>query len=158
MIYPAEDRLDVAADSPKWTPTVGSDEKLEDVSLESWIGQAIGAASTCWESMWSARAGEFQSDRAKAIAEALLEHVQSVIDKAVAAREPIFDLRTADGRTGQLAARDEAYRRGLIRGRAEEMSDASNRVIEVLSQMGWAQGSPAMVTVVKAVRGENSGS
>jgi hypothetical protein len=63
-----------------WRPTVAANETLEDVSLASWIGQALGAASMCW---MPRPTGESDSVRANAISEALHEHVQSVIQGAI---------------------------------------------------------------------------
>jgi hypothetical protein len=70
------------ATSTAWTPALPMDGKLEDVTLEEWIGQAIGAASMCWsEPPW----GLFESNRAREIAQALISHVQRVIDDVGAA-------------------------------------------------------------------------
>jgi len=42
-------------------------------SLSAAVYQALGAASSCWENL--ADAGEFQSTRALAIGEALMEYI-----------------------------------------------------------------------------------
>lgn len=65
-----------------WSPTAPSDGTLEDVTLSEWIGQALGAASTCWEHI--DQAGVFDSTRAAEIADALHAHVQWVIDEVIA--------------------------------------------------------------------------
>jgi hypothetical protein len=44
------------------------------LSLESLVGQAVGAASMCWENV--AAAGVFRDDRASAVADALVVEVR----------------------------------------------------------------------------------
>jgi hypothetical protein len=68
-----------------WTPTVSSDQTLEDATLADWIFQALGAASTCWRLPDGKRVtvGEFDSTEAKRIGDALHAHVQSVIDAVI---------------------------------------------------------------------------
>lgn len=69
----------------RWTPTVLEGESLEDVSLDRWIGEALGAASTCWK---QGTIGEFDSTRVKMINDSLAAHVQEVIDRATKAVSP----------------------------------------------------------------------
>lgn len=52
----------------------GMDE-FAPLTLEEAVYQAIGAASMCWEDV--AKAGVFDSDRAKAIGDALLADVEA---------------------------------------------------------------------------------
>lgn len=52
-----------------WHPTVREGDRLEDVSLDQWVGEALGAASMCWS---ETPKGVFDSTRAAAIADALL--------------------------------------------------------------------------------------
>ena len=63
-----------------WQPQPASDQRLEDVTLEEWVGQALGAASMCWR---PTPTGEFDSVRAGQIHEALHTHVQSVIQGVI---------------------------------------------------------------------------
>ena len=65
----------------KWLPVVNFEGRLEDVSLAEWIGQAIGAASMCWEDV--AKAGVFDSTQALIISDSLHRHVQKVIDAII---------------------------------------------------------------------------
>jgi outer membrane murein-binding lipoprotein Lpp len=96
----------------KWTPSVASDETLEDVPLSRWIGEAIGAASMCW--LWNGQrisVGVFDSVEAKRISDALCDHVQSVIDGVI--EGTIKAERKGDPREVGWAARkiDELTRR-----------------------------------------------
>src|SRR5688572_29234132 len=67
----------------------------EPLSLEGAIGQAIGAGSMCWKNVVGA--GEFESVRAKEIAEALLAFVLQTGRRPCKRRrsrpEPISGLR-----------------------------------------------------------------
>lgn len=65
----------------RWLPVVNFEGRLEDVSLAEWIGQAVGAASMCWEDV--AKAGVFDSTQAGIISDSLHRHVQEVIDGVI---------------------------------------------------------------------------
>lgn len=60
-----------------WLPTVGEGERLDEVPLERWVGEALGAASSCWANL--AGAGEFDSTRCARIADALLAYVGALL-------------------------------------------------------------------------------
>lgn len=65
----------------KWLPVVNFEGRLEDVTLAEWIGQAVGAASMCWEDV--EKAGVFDSTQARVISGSLHRHVQKVIDQVI---------------------------------------------------------------------------
>ena len=50
----------------------------EPLTLDEAAGQAVGAASMCWENM--SGTGTFQSERAQAIVEALLGFIRDTYD------------------------------------------------------------------------------
>lgn len=64
-----------------WRPNPGSDGRVEDLSLDEWVGQALGSASSCWGNLRGA--GEFDSTRCAGILTALMEHINSVIDGVI---------------------------------------------------------------------------
>jgi len=51
------------------------------LTLEEVVGQAIGAASVCWENM--SGTGVFNNTRARAISDALLEQIKSLVTTTV---------------------------------------------------------------------------
>jgi len=57
----------------QWTPTVRGGEKLEDVPLRQWVGEALGYASMCW--MERPR-GEFDSVRLNKVYDALMNRIE----------------------------------------------------------------------------------
>lgn len=61
-----------------WTPTVSPGESLDDLSLENWVGQALGTASSCWSNL--TRAGTFDDQRCSAVFDGLMAHLKKVID------------------------------------------------------------------------------
>lgn len=62
-----------ANDDPwEFTP----DGETGELSIESAVFQALGGASTCWESL--SEAGEFDSTRAKEIGDALIERIRLI--------------------------------------------------------------------------------
>jgi hypothetical protein len=70
-----------AEDKPKgWHPTLQEGERLEDVPLSRWLGEALGHASVCWTERPS---GVFDSTAAGSILDGLHKHVQSVIDGVI---------------------------------------------------------------------------
>jgi hypothetical protein len=66
----------------KWTPYVEDGEKLEDLSLNNWVNQALGDAAICWQDITGC--GEFDSVQAKKIADGLMAHINKVIDGVIA--------------------------------------------------------------------------
>lgn len=64
-----------------WEPNPGSGRTVEDIPLNEWVGQAMGAASTCWGNLRGA--GVFDSERCGRILAALMEHINSVIDGVI---------------------------------------------------------------------------
>lgn len=79
--------------SEAWTPTVREGESLSDVPLEQWIGEAIGAASSCW--VGGTGALEFDSARASEVAAALTTHVRGLLEEFV--RESERRRKLSDG-------------------------------------------------------------
>jgi len=82
-----------------WEPATAGGQTMADLSLDEWVGQALGAASMCWERV--GLAGEFQSTRCKWILDGLMAHLNRVIDgvaagtaKATAPAEPLLGLAT----------------------------------------------------------------
>ena len=68
--------------TPVWQPQPPSDETVEDLPLNEWVGQALGSASMCWEN--PAGAGVFDSSRCGEIYEALMAHLNEAIDAVIA--------------------------------------------------------------------------
>ena len=62
---------EVAADGPLEVPSIGRDQ------LETAVFEALGAASTCWETPDGA--GEFQSDRANQIGKELMAKIDQYV-------------------------------------------------------------------------------
>lgn len=88
----------------------GMDE-FAPLTLEEAVYQAIGAASMCWEDV--AKAGVFDSDRAKAIGDALLAKVAAPkhstgTDTGGPCCECCYEVYRL--RAGLEAVRDEAHR------------------------------------------------
>jgi hypothetical protein len=75
--------LAVGSDSQdrRWEPTAPTDQTVADLSLDEWVGQALGAASSCWENL--AGAGTFDSTRCAGISDALMAHLNEVIDGVI---------------------------------------------------------------------------
>ncbi len=59
-----------------WKPTVREGESADNVSLEDWVGQALGAASTCW--VGGTGSLEFDSAKVSRIAESLMAHIEAL--------------------------------------------------------------------------------
>jgi hypothetical protein len=66
----------------EWEPHAGCGRTVADLALDEWVGQALGAASSCWENL--AGAGEFDSTRCRGIFDALMAHLNEVIDGVIA--------------------------------------------------------------------------
>lgn len=92
----------------KWVPIVNFNGRLEDVSLAEWIGQAIGAASVCWENPGGA--GIFDSAEAARIAESLHGHIQEVIDGVIKETTRATKPGSMEQLEKALAAVRDAYR------------------------------------------------
>lgn len=63
-----------------WQPTARPGETPDDLPLEEWVGQALGAASSCWTNLRGA--GEFDSTRCAAIMIALMARINTEISNA----------------------------------------------------------------------------
>lgn len=63
----------------RWLPAVREDEKLEDVPLDRWVGEAIGAVSTCWEPRPK---GVFQSSMARWICDSVMARIDEAVAQA----------------------------------------------------------------------------
>lgn len=72
----------VAPEKGRWLPTVPTDGTIENVSLDQWVGEALGAASMCWVPKPSTQV--FDGTRAQWIADSLNAHIQAVIDAVIA--------------------------------------------------------------------------
>lgn len=62
--------------SVPWQPQAQSEQDVSELGLDEWIGQALGAASSCWSDL--PNAGVFDSTRCAAIAEALEAHISGL--------------------------------------------------------------------------------
>lgn len=127
-----------------WKPSANCGRTVDDLSLDEWVGQALGSASMCWESV--GRAGVFDSTRCGEIANALLAHLNEVIDGVIkstrkaeqgaqlglaSTREMLLELE-ARGATGVLAERLAPHVRGL-------------RLLEVAARELRGQLAPAVL-------------
>jgi hypothetical protein len=74
-----EQRIALATSGEPFTFVRGSDQ---DITLNEALGQALGAASMCWQ--YPERAGEFQSERAARIYGA----IRAFIDEVYPERQP----------------------------------------------------------------------
>lgn len=72
---------DALKKKPSWIPTVADGETLEDVPLDRWIGEALGAASMCW--VGGTGSLEFDGGLMAEIYKSLNAHVQSVISGVI---------------------------------------------------------------------------
>ncbi len=63
-----------------WSPVAPSDGSVDDLRLEEWVFQALGSASMWWED--PAGAGEFDGRRCEAIGNALMAHLNQLIEQA----------------------------------------------------------------------------
>jgi hypothetical protein len=118
----------------RWTPTVREGESIEDVPLNQWIGEAIGAASMCW--VGGTGHLEFDSTRATAISEALNEHVQAVISGVI------------EGTTKAVALPSPS----AWATRRTTLQLAETRVRKALIALGFGDNSPTTLRVVNALR------
>lgn len=59
-----------------WHPQGRPGQKPEELGLDEWIGQALGAASSCWSDLESA--GAFDSTRCGEVAKALTAHISGL--------------------------------------------------------------------------------
>lgn len=82
----------------------GMDE-FAPLTLEEAVYQAIGAASVCWEDV--AKAGVFDSDRAKAIGDALLTRVRGELDEVRDEAHRMVEAARADANARWSAACEE---------------------------------------------------
>lgn len=64
-----------------WQPNPGSDRTVDDLSLDEWVGQALGRASACWSDLL--HAGEFDSTACGEVLTALMAHLNEVIDGVI---------------------------------------------------------------------------
>lgn len=64
------------SDVAKWKPTAPQGDSVDDLELKEWVGQALGAASSCWENVGGA--GEFDSTRCGWIFDGLMERLGQV--------------------------------------------------------------------------------
>lgn len=111
------------AGSP-WRPTVASGERLEDVPLNEWVGQALGSASMCWQNVGAA--GEFDSRRAEWVLAGLMSHLNGLIDAVIA------ETTRAVAPAGAVAA-SGATARSRVERLHPDWSDA--RVAEEVAQI-----------------------
>lgn len=131
-----------ADDDFEFTP----DDPREPVSLKSAVYQALGAASTSW--LGERPQGTFDSTRALAIGEALLEVVERFVDERVQSAE---DERT---RLDQIIYRaravlSEAGASGLRTTTLRDLASAAGQVSSILAAVDGPD-SPA----AKRLRGE----
>lgn len=63
-----------------WTAFGRPGEIPEELPLNEWVGQALGAASMCW---MPRPTGVFDSTRAKHVLDGLMKHINSVIDSVI---------------------------------------------------------------------------
>jgi hypothetical protein len=68
-----------AYDPPKWEPTCRPEDEGAELPLSEAVGQALGAASACWENL--AGAGVFDSTRCIEIHEWLMAYLSDWADK-----------------------------------------------------------------------------
>jgi hypothetical protein len=111
----------------EWEPTACGGRSVGDLPLNEWVGQALGSASMCWESV--GRAGVFDSDRCVEIHDGLMAHLNEVINTVIesttravkaenaplglaATRELLHELEVR-GATGVFDPRQAAYRGAL---------------------------------------------
>lgn len=73
-------RIAVAAETE---PFQFVQQRGEDLTLEEILFQALGAASVCWAEKDLMAAGEFNSNRAKAISVALMQEMQRALGEAL---------------------------------------------------------------------------
>lgn len=59
-----------------WQPTARDNETPEEIPLSQWIGEALGAASMCWDPRPE---GVFDGESAGKIADSLEAHVVKLI-------------------------------------------------------------------------------
>lgn len=60
-----------------WQPQGRPGESPDDLSMEEWVGQALGAASACWGNL--PEAGVFDSTRCVGIAKGLNAHIDRMV-------------------------------------------------------------------------------
>lgn len=65
----------------EWQPNPGSDGTVDGLSLDEWVGQALGAASSCWSNLRGA--GVFQSEQCAEVLDALMAHLNEVINGVI---------------------------------------------------------------------------
>lgn len=129
----------------QWHPTVRSGDALVDTSLAEWIGQAIGAASTCW--IGGTSGAEFDSAQAKYIADGLHAHVQKVLDGVSrgtrAERDRVQDTTFAEYKTAMSEA-------GNARQNAETSANQGPYKDDERRATMWAQIAQAHASYAQA--------
>lgn len=134
-----------ALEPGQWHPTVRSGDALIDTSLPEWIGQAIGAASTCW--VGGTGDAEFDSAQAKHIADGLHAHVQKVIDGVIrgtrAERDRVQDTTFAEYKTAMSEA-------GNARQNAETSANQGPYKDDERRATMWAQIAQAHASYAQA--------
>jgi hypothetical protein len=78
----------------RWRPTAGVGRTVAELSLDEWVGQALGSASMCWSN--PAGAGEFDSTQCKYVLDGLMAHLNEVISGVIAGTTKAVALALSD--------------------------------------------------------------
>jgi hypothetical protein len=82
MTYSAHEGRKRHWEDKRWRPTAGAGRTVAELSLDEWVGQALGSASMCWSN--PAGAGEFDSSRCGWVLDGLMGHLNKVVDGVIA--------------------------------------------------------------------------
>lgn len=121
-----------------WAPTVREGESIEDVPLSRWVGEALGAASMCWEiDGHQVSVGQFDSVKAKRINDALMARIEKSMRETIdrTERRVVDEVRSAvfsetgDNRITEAHSRitDESKRINKLRNLVH---DLEGRIVE----------------------------
>lgn len=111
MTYGPHEGRKASWEDKRWRPNPGVGRTVAELSLDEWVGQALGSASTCWAN--PAGAGEFDSSRCRWVLDGLMGHLNKVVDGVIAGTtkataetdQPLLGLATTREMLVELEAR-----------------------------------------------------
>lgn len=77
MTYGPHEGRKARWEDKRWRPTAGVGRTVAELSLDEWVGQALGSASMCWAN--PAGAGEFDAARCAWVLAGLMVHLTEVV-------------------------------------------------------------------------------
>lgn len=117
-----------------WEPTVREGDSPEELPIEEWIGQALGAASMCWRAPKGVTGSlTFDSTEAARIAKALERQVRLIVRALVAEGE-------------QRLRVQETYLRDALACKEEHLTYGEGTLFKVRAGLRTVLGSEQVIT------------